>query len=139
MSAAGGLRRAGPYLLAALLGVAGVTHLAHPGPYVSIVPRVLPAPRALVYLSGVAELACALGLCFPRTRRPAGWATAALFVAVLPANVQMALDAGGRSPAYVAAVWGRVPLQLPLILWAVRTARTGQDGEEITDEGRGAA
>lgn len=120
------MRRASPYLLAALLAAAGVTHLLRPEPYVSIVPRLLPAPRALVYLSGLAELGCAAGLCFRRTRAPAAWATAALFVAVFPANVQMALDAGGRSPAYLAAVWGRVPLQVPLVLWAVRTARSGQ-------------
>ena len=59
-------------------------------------PRVLPDHRALVYVSGVAELLCAAGLLVPATRRPAGYASAALLVAVFPANVQMSVDHGKR-------------------------------------------
>ncbi|MBA3619225.1 MAG: DoxX family protein [Acidothermales bacterium] len=117
-------RSVSPYALAVLLAAAGVTHFAVPDAYVRILPPALPAPRALVYLSGVAELACAVGLLLPRTRRVAGWATAALFVVVLPANVQMALDSGDRSLAYQVAVWARLPLQVPLVVWAVSLART---------------
>lgn len=124
---AGGLRQrvagASPYLLASLLTVSGTAHFVSPAPFASIIPRVLPARTALVYLSGAAEWACAVGLARPRTRRRAAWAIAALFVAVWPANVTMALHTGGRSPAYAAAVWLRVPLQLPLIGWAVSVAR----------------
>lgn len=113
-----------PYALAVLLAAAGVTHFVVPDAYVRILPPALPAPRALVYLSGVGELACAAGLLLQRTRRVAGWATAALFIAVLPANVQMALDSGDRSLAYQVAVWARLPLQVPLVVWAVSLART---------------
>ncbi len=119
----GRLRRASPYLLAAVLGVSGLSHFAFPAAYASIVPRVLPARRALVYLSGLAELGCAGGLLDPRTRRLAGWASAALFVVVFPANVEMALAGHGRSTAYQAAVWARLPLQAPLVWWAVSLAR----------------
>ena len=73
------LRRASPYLLAGLLTAAGTLHFVLPRPYAEIVPDRLPAPYALVYASGVAELACAAGLVVPRTRRLAGWATALLF------------------------------------------------------------
>ena len=45
--------------------------------------------------SGRAGLRCRFVA--PRTRRQAGWATAALFVVVFPANVQMALRSGARS------------------------------------------
>ena len=81
------------------------------------------SPRALVYLSGAAELACAAGLVVPRMRRLAGWATAALFVAVFPGNVQMALDAADRSELYRAATYARLPVQVPLVAWAVQVAR----------------
>ncbi len=117
-------RSVSPYALAILLAAAGVTHFVVPDAYVRIVPPALPAPRALVYLSGVAELACAAGLALPRTRRVAGWVTAALFVLVLPGNVQMALDSGDRSLAYQVAVWARLPLQVPLVVWAVSITRT---------------
>jgi uncharacterized membrane protein len=124
------VRRASPYLLASLLTVTGTTHFVAPKVYASIIPPQLPpqlpSRYALVYASGAAELACAAGLAVPRTRRVAGWATALLFVAVFPANVQMALDAGDRSAAYRAATYARLPVQVPLVLWAISVARVSR-------------
>jgi uncharacterized membrane protein len=118
----GAIRRLSPWLLAGLLAAAGAMHFAAPDPYIRIVPRALPAPGALVALSGVAELACAVLVAVPRTRRIGGWATAALFVAVFPANVRMALDSAHADGWYRAVVWARLPLQVPLIAWAVTVA-----------------
>lgn len=127
------LRTASPFLLAGLLGGAGVLHFAVPGPYAGIVPSVLPGPATgYVYASGVLELGCAAGVAATRARRVAGWAAAALFVAVFPANVQMALDAGGGSAAYQAMALGRLPLQLPLVLWAVQVARSTRGHSDRT-------
>jgi uncharacterized membrane protein len=119
------LRRSSPYLLAGLLTVTGSLHFLTPRPFVAIVPRRLPRRRVLVQLSGAAELACAAGLAVRSTRRLAGWVVTVLFVAVFPANVQMALDAQRkpRSTAYRAAIWLRLPVQLPLVLWARAVAR----------------
>lgn len=124
--------------LAGLLAVAGVTHFAFPRFYDAIMPRVIPEAwhRPLTYASGAAELVCAALLARPRTRRLGGWLTALLLVAVLPANVQMALDsldAARRelSVAYHPAVaWGRLPVQVPLIAWAVAVARDHRKPEE---------
>ncbi|CAN5438058.1 hypothetical protein BH10ACT10_BH10ACT10_29880 [soil metagenome] len=112
-------------VLAALLLVTGSLHFVAPGPFESIVPDFLGSPAFWVAASGVAELACAAGLAHPRTRRLAGWSTAALFVVVFPANVQMAVDAlHGHGNVWVA--WLRLPLQVPLVLWAVYVARTSR-------------
>ena len=124
------LRSASPYLLAGLLTVTGSLHFAFPKPYAEIVPPQLPSPYGLVYASGVAELACGAGLALPRTRRAAGWATAALLLLVFPANVQMALDAGGRSDVYRWGTYARMPLQVPLILWAAHVARADRPGRK---------
>ena len=104
--------------------VAGILHFLVPGVYVQIVPPVFPAPLALVYLSGLAEIAVGIGLLIPRTRRYAAWATIALLVAVFPANVYMATSGvvvegipGGGDPSALVR-WGRLPLQAVLILWA---------------------
>jgi uncharacterized membrane protein len=129
MSTSSRWRAASPYLLAGLLTVTGSLHFLIPKPYAAIVPDRLPAPTVLVYVSGVAELLCAAGLAVPRTRRAAGWTTAALFVAVFPANVQMALDADGRSVLYQAGVWARLPVQVPLVVWAVSVARQARGGQ----------
>ncbi len=127
MSARARLSRLSPYLLAALLAAAASTHFLRPEPYDRIVPRVLPLPRAWTIGSGLLELACAAGLLVRRTRRRAAWLTAGLFVVVFPANVQMALDGGlegeeGLLGSPVVA-WLRLPLQVPLVLWAVAVAR----------------
>ncbi len=118
--------RAAPYALSGLLATTGSLHFLAPRPFAAIIPPQLPEPTALVYLSGAAELACAAGLAVPRTRRLAGWATAALFVLVFPGNLQMALDASDRSPLYRAAAYARLPVQVPLVLWAVRVARVSR-------------
>ena len=111
--------------LAALLAGAGVTHLAVPRLYEPLIPARLGPPRPWVVGSGLAELACAAAVAAPRTRRAGALATAVLFVAVFPGNIQMALDShrGARSWARRPAVaWGRLPLQVPLVLWARRVA-----------------
>ncbi|MBU8859267.1 MULTISPECIES: hypothetical protein [unclassified Micromonospora] len=111
--------------LAGLLATAGVTHLVRPGLYDPIVPRALPGPaRFWTYASGAAELAVAAAVAHPATRRRGGLAAAALFVAVLPANVQMAWDWRRRRPARRAIAYGRLPMQVPLIWWALRVARS---------------
>jgi uncharacterized membrane protein len=109
--------------LAVLFGVLGTLHFVKPEPFVRIVPKMLPRKKELVYASGVAELACAAGLLHPRTRRLAGLASAGLLVAVFPANVQMAADLRHAPPRARAIAFGRLPLQLPLIRWALKAAR----------------
>jgi uncharacterized membrane protein len=106
--------------LIALLTTSGVLHFLRPAPFVSIVPRRLPHKAGLVAVSGAAELGCAAMLAYPAGRRLGGPAAALLFAAVFPANVSMAL----RTPAHPrwkwVAVWARLPLQVPLVLWSLR-------------------
>ena len=120
---------AGPTVVTAAFLASGVVHLVRPEVFEPIVPRPLPYKRELVYASGLAELVCAAGLLLPRTRRFAGPASAALLVAVFPANVQMALDArrviarkGSTTARQVrcAVAVARLPLQVPLIRWALQ-------------------
>nr|WP_244605544.1 DoxX-like family protein [Halorussus marinus] len=119
------LKRPLLYLMASAYVLAGVLHFVVPELYVQIVPPVFPAALALVYLSGLAEIAVGVGLAIPRTRRLAAWGTVALLVAVFPANVYMATHGvvvegmpGGGDPSELVR-WGRLPLQGVLILWAL--------------------
>ena len=98
-------------------------HFVAPDPFDEIVPRALPGDaRVYTYLSGVAELACAALVAWPRTRRIGGFVSAALLLAVFPANVQMAIDWSDREPLERAIAYGRLPLQVPLIALAVSVA-----------------
>ena len=113
--------------LAALLGTAGALHLVRPRVFEPLIPPALGSPRAWVVGSGVAELACAAALAVPATRRTGALASAGLLVAVFPGNVRMALGSrpGARSWARRPAVaWGRLPLQVPLVAWALSVARS---------------
>ena len=83
--------------LVTLFLTSGATHLVRPQVFEGMVPHVLPRRRELVYVSGVAEIVCALGLLHPRTRKAAGLASAALLVAVFPANVQMSASHAKRA------------------------------------------
>lgn len=110
--------------LAGLLATSGAIHLVKPEVYEPIMPRAVPAKRAVIYGSGVVELVCAAGLLHPRTRRAAGWLSTGLLLAVYPANVKMAVDAQrGHNVALRGASLARLPLQFPMVWTAYRTAR----------------
>lgn len=109
--------------------VSGVIHLVRPATFEPIIPTPLRRwSRPLVLVSGVAELACATGLLHPRTRAAAGTASAALLLAVWPANAQMSIDLARRarrrrdvaSVAALAVSLARLPLQVPLIKASLR-------------------
>ncbi len=106
---------------------AGVMHFLKPRGFVQIVPPQLPAPEALVAVSGVAEVLGGIGLLIPRLRKAAGWGLVALLAAVFPANVYMATEASrfaALAPAWL--LWARLPLQPLAMAWvwwaAVRDA-----------------
>lgn len=113
--------------LAALLAVAGVAHFARPKIFDAIVPRVLPGrSRNYTYASGAAELAISGLVAHPKSRRFGAGLAALLFVAVFPANVQMAIDWRNETPLKRLLAYGRLPLQVPLVLWALRVRRTAK-------------
>ena len=105
--------------------LAGVMHFVAPAAYQSIMPPILPAPRALVYISGVAEILGGIGMLLPSTRRAAAIWLILLLLAVFPANVQMLLNWRAQGVAWwmEALAWLRLPLQGVLIWWVWRLSR----------------
>ena len=77
-------------LVALPLLVSGVAHLVMPAAMAQIVPPVFPARPLLVLLSGLCELAGAVGLFLPQRRRAAAFSIALLMIAVFPANIYAA-------------------------------------------------
>ena len=104
--------------------VSGITHLVKPEVFEPLMPESLPKHREIILASGVAELVCAVGILHPRTRKAAGWASAALLVLVFPGNVKQATAAQKTSSTtYQRATLARLPVQLPLIRAALKAAR----------------
>ena len=117
------LRRDAKVVVGAFLA-SGTTHLVKPEVFEPLMPRWVPAHREVILASGVAEIACALGMLFPPTRRLAGLAGAALLVGVFPGNVKMAVDASKtRNTPFKAIALARLPLQLPMIRGAWRAGK----------------
>lgn len=108
------------WLLAVAMVAVGITHFTDPRFFVRIVPPFVPWPWAAVYVSGLAEVLGGLGLLVARTRVAAAWGLIALFIAVFPANVHMAVNhiQPGGEPLPVWAMWARLPFQGLFIAWA---------------------
>jgi uncharacterized membrane protein len=96
---------------------AGILHVLKPGPFLGITPHWVPWPRQVILVTGLCEIAGAIGLAVPRTRRFAGIMLALYAVCVYPANVVHAQQhlATGHGPS----LWYHIPrlLAQPLIVW----------------------
>ncbi|GED00265.1 membrane protein [Kocuria varians] len=102
----------------------GVLHLVRPEKFDPLILEQLPGtPRQWSLGSGYAELAVGALLLVPATRRIGGAAAAALFVGVWPGNVKMAWDWRHEPASRQVVSLGRLPLQIPMIVSAVRIAR----------------
>jgi uncharacterized membrane protein len=120
------IKRVLRWVLAGLMISAGVLHFTAERFFSQIVPPFLPAARLLVWVSGVFEIALGLMLLVPRARRIAGLGLVALYVAVFPANLYMAvanvqlqgMPSWYQQPSPL-ALWLRLPLQIVLVVWAL--------------------
>jgi uncharacterized membrane protein len=83
--------------------------------FAAMIPAPLPNDLWVIYLTGVLEIAGAIGLLIPRTRKLAGICLVLLLVALFPANVYAALNEiplRGEAPT---PLWLRGPIQLLFI------------------------
>lgn len=107
-------------VLALAMVVVGILHFTAFEAFVAIIPSWLPAPALLVEISGVAEILGGVGLLVPRARLFAAYGLIALYIAVFPANVSMAIHhqsiGSAETPSWV--LWARLPFQALFIAWA---------------------
>lgn len=106
------------YAMAALYLVAGLAHFIFPRIYLRIMPRYLPYPKFLVFLSGMAEMVLGLGLCFQVTRNLSAYGIIAMLIVFLTVHFYML---SGKKEAAGIPKWIlilRIPLQFVLMYWA---------------------
>jgi len=116
-----GAKRALLWLMGTLYIVAGVLHFVATDAYLPLMPPWLPAHRALILLSGAAEVVLGALVLVPATRRLAAWGIVLLLIAVFPANLHVALHdvpLFGATEGLGVWNWVRLPVQLLLMLWA---------------------
>jgi uncharacterized membrane protein len=92
-----------------------------------MLPSFVPYGTELVYLTGIIEIAAAIGLFVPSIRVVVAWLLIAFLILVLPANIHAALKhidhqtgtLTGNGPNYL---WFRIPLQLLFVVWVYLSA-----------------
>ena len=104
--------------MAVMYIIAGIFHFLKPRAYLRIMPRYLPKPKLLVYLSGGAEILLGLGLLLPETKTIAIYAIILMLVIFLLVHFYMlsSKKAGAGIPVWALIL--RLPLQFVLIWWA---------------------
>ena len=94
-----------------------------------MVPAFLPfTPTFWTAVSGIIEIAIGLSLFVPKNKRLFGWpikllgaySALALFIAVYPANINMAIQWADQPMPDPLIGWGRLPLQFLLFWWSWR-------------------
>ncbi len=114
------------WALALLYLAAGVAHLAIPAPFLKITPEWVPAPAAVIALTGLAETCGAIGLLQPwhrGLRRAAAWGLALYALCVWPANIHhmtmnLAAPDRGLGLAYHLPRMLLQPVLIWLALWS---------------------
>ncbi len=109
------------WVMAVLYMFAGFNHLMNPAFYVAIMPPELPNPEWLNVISGLAEIVLGVFVLEPRIRVLAAWGLIALLIAVLPANIYVAMEnlgTDGPGTGNAVANYIRLPFQALFILWA---------------------
>jgi uncharacterized membrane protein len=109
------------WALATLYLAAGTLHLVMPTAFLPIMPDFVPFPVQVILVTGICEIAGAVGLLTRIFRRPAGIALAVYAVCVFPANIKHAVDdlTGGHGELGWWYHGPRLVLQPVLVWWAL--------------------
>lgn len=123
----------GTKIVAGSFVISGVVHFAAPQVFGPLVPRELGDYRPWVYASGGVELVCAAGLVTRQNWAPV--ATAVTLAGLTIGNAQMLrLWHKQERPKWQQAIAAaRLPLQVPLIKWALESpTKNGNSAAAVT-------
>ena len=136
-----GVRRLSSWKEAGLIAVVimflftGSTHFSDmKHDYAAMLPGFVPMKVWVIHLTGALQIAGAVGLLVPQTRRLAGICLALLLVAMFPGNVYAAINEvpfRGEPPT---PLWLRTPIQL-LFIGMVLWTSTKTHSEEVEQSG----
>lgn len=113
---------AGNLAMSAMLLFTAIGHFAFPKGMSMMIPKIIPCKTLLVYLTGIIEIAAAVGLLIPSLRHATAIMLIIFFVCILPANINAAInkvdfEKGTNHGSGLNYLWFRVPLQVLFIGW----------------------
>lgn len=117
----------GRIAMAAMLVFTAIAHFAFTKGMAMMLPNFIPYKTEVVYLTGIFEIAAAIGLFIPSLSVITAWLLIAFFILVLPANIYAAINHidyqngtfDGNGLSYL---WFRIPLQILFIVWIYLSA-----------------
>jgi uncharacterized membrane protein len=109
--------------MSVMLVFTAVAHFIFTKGMAMMLPGFIPYKTEVVYLTGIIEIAAAIGLFIPNFRVLTAWLLILFFILILPANIYASIkhldyqkgSFDGSGPAYL---WFRIPLQILFIVWA---------------------
>lgn len=118
---------AGRIAMSVMLVFTALAHYQYARGMSMMIPEFIPYKLEIVYMTGIIEIAAAIGLLVPNFKLITAWLLIAFFVLILPANIYAAIHKvdylnatlNGKGPGYL---WFRVPLQIFFILWVYFSA-----------------
>ncbi len=115
----GRTRLGGTMGIALAFGFFGIGHFVETEAMTKMLPPLVPFATLLVFATGLLELAIAVGLAYPASRRTVGLLAIGVLVAFFPVNVYAALNHTGMGGHVLGPVYLliRAPLQALLIWW----------------------
>ena len=102
--------------------LSGSFHLIDPGVFYALIPPMLGMQNLWIVLSGILEIVCAIGLVTKQKWAPK--LTAGVLLVIWVGNWWYAIDVTWNlesSWLLILGSWLRLPLQIPLIQWALRS------------------
>ncbi|MCJ8210511.1 hypothetical protein MUY27_12405 [Mucilaginibacter sp. RS28] len=108
--------------MAAMLVFTAIGHFSFGKGMAMMLPASVPFRTTIVYITGVIEIAAAIGLVIPGFTTLTGWLLIVFFILILPANISAAIrgidyQKGTSDGPGLRYLWFRVPLQLLFIIW----------------------
>jgi uncharacterized membrane protein len=112
----------GKIAMSVMLVFTSMAHFIYTKGMVMMMPGFIPYKKEVVYLTGLIEIAAAVGLLISPLSRITAWLLILFFVLVLPANIRTAIgnvnyQKGNNNGSGLNYLWFRIPLQLFFILW----------------------
>jgi uncharacterized membrane protein len=115
------------FVIGPIFTLAGVLHFIYPDKYIKVMPDYIPNHTAMVFWSGIAEVAGGVGIMIPAMQTISGWGLLALLLAVFPANIEMFVKTyrSKKRPILTLLLFLRLPLQFWLMYWVFMAAELG--------------
>lgn len=116
--------------MSVMLVFTAVAHFAFTRGMEMMLPSFIPYKTEVVYLTGIIEIAAAIGLFIPNFRIIMAWLLIAFFVLILPANIYATIkhidyQKGNFDGKGLTYLWFRIPLQILFIVWTYLSSVTG--------------